>query len=125
MNVPNPGVATERLPNLLEPSNRTVPVSEADGCPRVSFVNTPNLCSHNYYTATRRQETQSVGSNYDGSYGVDSQDIMNIPDIGFGSFTLFPDQQSYGLTDPYLDSYTNMLDSGSDWISKQAQSAAA
>ncbi|KAI9566434.1 glycoside hydrolase family 5 protein [Boletus coccyginus] len=76
-------------------------------------------------TATRRQETQSVGSNYDGSYGVDSQDIMNIPDIGFGSFTLFPDQQSYGLTDPYLDSYTNMLDSGSDWISKQAQSAAA
>jgi len=50
---------------------------------------------------------------------------MNIPDIGFGSFTLFPDQQSYSLTDPYLDSYTNMLDSGADWILKQAQSSAA
>ncbi|KAG8217511.1 glycoside hydrolase family 5 protein [Butyriboletus roseoflavus] len=76
-------------------------------------------------TATRRQETQGVGSNYDGTYGVDSQDIMNIPYIGFGSFTLFPDQQSYGFTDPYLDSYTNMLNSGIDWIIKQAQSAAA
>jgi len=76
-------------------------------------------------TITRRQETQSLGSNYDGSYGVDSQDIMNIPNIGFGSFTLFPDQQSYGPTDPYLDSYTNTLSSGIDWILKQAQSAAA
>ncbi|KAF8559570.1 glycoside hydrolase family 5 protein [Imleria badia] len=76
-------------------------------------------------TATRRQETQSVGSNYDGSYGVDSQDIMNIPSIGFGSFMLFPDQQSYSPTDPYLNSYTNMLNSGIDWIHKQAQSGAA
>ncbi|KAH0830561.1 glycoside hydrolase family 5 protein [Lanmaoa asiatica] len=76
-------------------------------------------------TTTRRQQTQSVGSNYDGSYGVDSQDIMNIPYIGFGSFTLFPDQQSYGPADPYLDSYTNTLNSGVDWILKQVQSGAA
>lgn len=62
---------------------------------------------------------------YDGSYGVDSQDIMNIPDIGFGSFTLFPNQQSYGPSDPNLDSYNNTVNSGDDWILKQAQSAAA
>ena len=102
-----------------------VSVSEGDGCPQVSFVNTPNFCLLSDCTATRRQETQSVGSNYDGSYGVDSQDIMNIPNIGFGSFMLFPDQQSYGPTDPYLDTYTNTLDSGIDWILKQTQSAAA
>lgn len=50
---------------------------------------------------------------------------MNIPDIGFGSYTLFPDQQSYGSPDPYLDSYTNTVNSGIDWILMQAQSAAA
>ncbi|KAG6376142.1 glycoside hydrolase family 5 protein [Boletus reticuloceps] len=76
-------------------------------------------------TATRRQETQSVGPTYDGSYGVDSQDILNIPNIGFGSFMLFPDQQSYGPADPSLDSYTNTLDLGIDWIIKQTQSANA
>ncbi|KAF9246526.1 glycoside hydrolase family 5 protein [Melanogaster broomeanus] len=76
-------------------------------------------------SATRRQESQSVGSIYDGSYGVDSQDIMNIPNIGFGSFTLFPDQQSYGPDDPNLQPYENTLNSGIDWIIKQAQSAAA
>lgn len=100
-------------------------VSEDDGCPRVSFVNTLDFCSLSYCTATRRQETQDVGSIYDGSYGVDSQDITNIPDIGFGSFTLFPDQQSYGPVDPNLDPYTNTLNTGTDWILKQAQSAAA
>lgn len=125
MSVRNPGGATERLLKSLEPSNRMASVSEGDGCPRVSFVNAPNLCLLNYYTATRRQETPSVGSNYDGSYGVDSQDIMNIPNIGFSSFTLFPDQQSYSPPDPYLDAYTNTLNSGIDWILKQAQSAAA
>lgn len=50
---------------------------------------------------------------------------MNIPNIGFSSFTLFPDQQSYSPPDPYLDAYTNTLNSGIDWILKQAQSAAA
>ena len=68
---------------------------------------------------------QGVGPNYDGAYGVDSQDISNIPDIGFGAFTLFPDQQSYGPTDPNLDPYTNTLNSGIDWILKQSQSADA
>ncbi|KAI6039068.1 hypothetical protein EDC04DRAFT_1826250 [Pisolithus marmoratus] len=53
-------------------------------------------------TATRRQQSQEVGSAYDGSYGVDSQDIMNIPDISFGSFQLFPDQDTYAPSDPSL-----------------------
>ncbi|KAF9227932.1 glycoside hydrolase [Gyrodon lividus] len=76
-------------------------------------------------TATRRQESQSVGSIYDGSYGVDSQDISNIPEIGFSSFTLFPDQQSYGPIDPNLQPYENTVNTGVDWINIQAQSAAA
>ena len=28
---------------------------------------------------------------YNGAFGVDSQDILNAPDIDFGTFQLFPD----------------------------------
>lgn len=76
-------------------------------------------------TATRRQQSAEVGTAYDGSYGVDSQDIMNIPDISFGTFQLFPDQDTYTPSDPSLSSYQNSVNSGVDWITYQAQSAAA
>ncbi|KAG6335366.1 hypothetical protein ID866_3729 [Astraeus odoratus] len=75
-------------------------------------------------TATRRQ-SQDVGSAYDGAYGVDSQDILNIPEIGFGSFQLFPDQYSYAPSDPSLSSYQNLVNQGVEWITSQAQSASA
>ncbi|KAI6109190.1 glycoside hydrolase family 5 protein [Pisolithus croceorrhizus] len=76
-------------------------------------------------TGTRRQQAPEVGSAYDGSYGVDSQDIMNIPNINFGTFQLFPDQDSYAPNDSSLSSYQNSINSGVDWIKNQAQSAAA
>ncbi|KIM65251.1 glycoside hydrolase family 5 protein [Scleroderma citrinum Foug A] len=76
-------------------------------------------------TATRRQQSQGVGSPYDGSYGVDSQDILNIPSIDFGAFQLFPDQQSYAPSDPSLSTYDNFVSQGVDWITNQAQSASA
>ncbi|KAG1837622.1 glycoside hydrolase family 5 protein [Suillus subalutaceus] len=50
--------------------------------------------------------SNSIGPTTDGSYGVDSQDILNIPNIGFGSFQVFPDQNSLV------------------WIQQSAQSAA-
>jgi len=76
-------------------------------------------------TATKRQTSQGVGSLYDGSYGVDSQDISNIPDIGFSSFQLFPDQQSYGPDDPNVAPWQSTMQNGVSWINTQAQSAAA
>ncbi|KAL4067621.1 glycoside hydrolase family 5 protein [Scleroderma citrinum] len=76
-------------------------------------------------TATRRQQSQGVGSSYDGSYGVDSQDIMNIPGIGFGTFQVFPDQDTYVPYDPNLSQYDNLVNQGVDWITSQAQSASA
>jgi len=76
-------------------------------------------------TATKRQGSQTAGSMYDGSYGVDSQDISNIPDIGFSSFQLFPDQQSYGPDDPNVAPWQNTEQNGNQWITSQAQSAAA
>ncbi|KAH7914659.1 glycoside hydrolase family 5 protein [Hygrophoropsis aurantiaca] len=76
-------------------------------------------------TAERRQDSQDVGSAFDGSYGVDSQDILNIPEIGFGTFQFFPDQQSYGPLDQNLSPFDQVVSEGNTWINSQAQSSAA
>lgn len=74
------------------------------------------------FLETRRQsaDAQGVGSAFDGSQGVDSEDIINIPEIGFGTFQLFPDQNSYGVDDPNLPAFNNTLNQGLDWIRRQA-----
>jgi mannan endo-1,4-beta-mannosidase len=75
-------------------------------------------------TPTKRQsDVQGVGSAFDGSQGVDSEDILGIPDIGFGSFQLFPDQDSYGPNDPSLSAFNNTLQIGLQWINTHAQIA--
>jgi mannan endo-1,4-beta-mannosidase len=73
-------------------------------------------------TPTRRQNS-NIGPAFDGSQGVDSQDISNIPQIGFSTFNLFPDQNQYAPDDPNLSPFNNTVESGIDWIQKQAQSA--
>ncbi|KIK35441.1 glycoside hydrolase family 5 protein [Suillus luteus UH-Slu-Lm8-n1] len=75
-------------------------------------------------TATR-VVSSSTDSSTDGSSGVDSQDILNIPNIGFGSFQLYPDQETYGPYDPNLDPVSNKINSSLTWIQQSAQSAAA
>jgi mannan endo-1,4-beta-mannosidase len=74
-------------------------------------------------TPTRRQEND-LGSAFDGSQGVDSEDILGIPQIGFSSFQLFPDQNQYAPYDPHLSSFNNTVQAGTDWIDKQLQAAA-
>ncbi|KAJ7582721.1 glycoside hydrolase family 5 protein [Mycena floridula] len=72
---------------------------------------------------TKRQsveETPGQGSAFDGSQGVDSADIINIPQISFGTFQLFPDQNVYGLDDPNLSAFNNTVENGIDWIRQQA-----
>jgi len=65
---------------------------------------------------TKRQFDQGVGPAFDGSSGVDSEDIINIPQIGYGSFQLFPDQNNYGPDDPNLPAFNNTLQQGLSWI---------
>jgi len=77
-------------------------------------------------TPTRRQSdsnSQGLGSAFDGSQGVDSQDILAIPSVGFGSFQLFPDQNSYGPNDPSLSAFNNTLQNGINWITTQGMLA--
>jgi len=74
-------------------------------------------------TPTRRQDT-GLGFAFDGSQGVDSEDILGIPQIGFSSFQLFPDQIIYTSEDPNLDAFNNTIQAGIEWITKQAQAGA-
>ncbi|KAG7090317.1 hypothetical protein E1B28_011914 [Marasmius oreades] len=74
-------------------------------------------------TPTRRQVDAGMGSAFDGSHGVDSQDILAIPEIGFSSFQLFPDQNSYGVDDPNLSPFDNAVQNGVDWINTHARAA--
>jgi mannan endo-1,4-beta-mannosidase len=81
-------------------------------------------CNVSYHFSATREISGSIGPTMDGSSGVDSQDILNIPDIGFGSFQVFPDQNSYGPNDPSLDPVQNKINSSLAWIQQSAQSAA-
>jgi mannan endo-1,4-beta-mannosidase len=70
---------------------------------------------------TKRQFDQGIGPAFDGSSGVDSEDIINIPQIGYGSFQLFPDQNNYGPDDPNLPAFNNTVQTGLSWIQSHAE----
>jgi hypothetical protein len=74
-------------------------------------------------TATKRQET-TVGAAFDGSEGVDSEDILNIPEIGFGSLQPFPDQNVYDPDHPN-PSFEETVKIGIDWIRRQGETGVA
>jgi len=70
--------------------------------------------------ATKRQaDQQGVGHAFDGSSGVDSADILNIPEIGYGTFQLFPDQNNYGPDNSNPSPFNNTVKTGSTWIQQQ------
>jgi mannan endo-1,4-beta-mannosidase len=73
-------------------------------------------------TTTRRQNS-GLGSAFDGSEGVDSEDILGIPQIAFGSSQLFPDQDHYEPADPNLPPFNNTVQVGLEWIKLQVQTA--
>ncbi|KAI0273624.1 glycoside hydrolase superfamily [Gloeopeniophorella convolvens] len=81
-------------------------------------------------SAEAKRQSSGVGSAFDGSFGVDSQDILSVPNIGFGSFQLFPDQNSYGtiatqaIQPPSFD-FNETLTQGVQWIQSQAEAAQA
>ncbi|KAH9484283.1 Mannan endo-1,4-beta-mannosidase A [Psilocybe cubensis] len=73
-------------------------------------------------TETKRQSTddQGVGPAFDGSQGVDSEDILGISNIAFSTFQLFPDQNTYGVDDPSLPKFNNTVNQGLAWIRAHA-----
>ncbi|KZP23067.1 glycoside hydrolase family 5 protein [Athelia psychrophila] len=69
----------------------------------------------------------SSWSAYNGSQGVDSEDILGIPEIGYSSFQMFTDQDTYGsgVADPDIPQYNQTLATGVNWINQHAAAAAA
>jgi hypothetical protein len=64
-------------------------------------------------------------SAFDGSHGVDNEDILSIPDIDFSTFQIFPGQATYGPDHPDLSPVDNTAQVGVDWIQTQAAIGAA
>ena len=66
---------------------------------------------------------------FNGAFGVDGQDILNAPDIDFGTFQLFPDSVNYDpkakATDlqPPSRKFGKTLNDTVDWINAQVKSA--
>ncbi|KAK7446367.1 hypothetical protein VKT23_014573 [Stygiomarasmius scandens] len=67
-------------------------------------------------TPTRRQADTGVGSAFDGSQGVDSEDIVSIPQIGFSTFQLFLIKILTELSIPVFPALTRPLKIGNQWI---------
>ena len=104
---------------------RQVEVFEEDGGPHVyyPFCIVLAICFSSFFHAeTKRQAfAEGAGSSFDGSSGVDAEDIINIPQIGYGSFQLFPDQNTYGPDDPSLPAFNNTVQTGLSWIQSHAE----
>jgi mannan endo-1,4-beta-mannosidase len=76
--------------------------------------------------AEAKRQTGNIGPAFNGAYGVDSQDILNAPDIDFGTFQLLPDQNNYGITgtedqSPSAD-FNSTVNQTITWIRAQAHS---
>ncbi|KAG6897564.1 hypothetical protein C0992_000152 [Termitomyces sp. T32_za158] len=73
----------------------------------------------------RQSDLDGVMSAFDGSHWVDSEDIINVPNINFSSFQFFPDQFNYSQfsVDASLPAFNQTLEIFLDWIKLQADLA--
>jgi mannan endo-1,4-beta-mannosidase len=66
------------------------------------------------------RQVSTPTSSVDGSQGIDSEDILNIPQIGFSTFQLFTDQNVYSASRTAAPTFQDTVREGVDWINKQA-----
>jgi mannan endo-1,4-beta-mannosidase len=88
----------------------------------------------------RKRQTNGFGPLYDGTYGVDTEDLSNVPGVDFSSLSVthiylfsthsisysqyFPDQNGYApLTTTSTSNFSEVVQSGVDWINQHAQTA--
>jgi len=74
--------------------------------------------------AVRKRQSNTFGPDLDGSFGVDTEDLANTPGIGFSTFQLFPNQNTFGpdgVIDP--NNTTDVTQNGIDWINLHAETA--
>jgi hypothetical protein len=94
-----------------------VVVGQCRVCVRYSFLHYAKRCS------LAKAKRWTTGPAFDGSFGVDAQDILSIPEINLGSFQLFPDQNNYAPTNtpftPPSSAFDVTLEVGIQWIEAQ------
>ncbi|CCA78057.1 related to beta-mannanase [Serendipita indica DSM 11827] len=75
-------------------------------------------------TSLTKRQSNGFGPLYDGSYGVDTEDLVNAPNVDFSSFQFFPDQNTYGpLTVGNAIDFNQVVQAGIDWIEQHAATA--
>ncbi|KAF9526289.1 glycoside hydrolase family 5 protein [Crepidotus variabilis] len=79
-------------------------------------------CKKTYASKSTQPRPSLPGSSFDGSYGVDTEDILAVPCIDFGSFQLFPDQNNYFPTQ--VDSAAaKAIGDGGNWVAVHSNTA--
>jgi mannan endo-1,4-beta-mannosidase len=72
-------------------------------------------CDKVYAKNYQKPSPALPGPSFDGSYGVDTEDLLAVPSIDFGSFQLFPDQVDY-FPYQYKERATKLIGDGGRWI---------
>lgn len=79
-------------------------------------------CPKLYAKKSTPAKASLPGSAFDGSYGVDTEDILAIPSIDFGSFQLFPDQTQY-FPQTSDSPATEYIGDGGKWVAVHSNTA--
>lgn len=83
----------------------------------------PYFCTYPSH-AVRKRQSNSFGPAFDGSFGVDTEDLANIPGVDFNSLQFFPDQNTFGPDGTIdLQNITSVIQNGVDWINLHADTA--
>ncbi|KAG8813564.1 hypothetical protein FRB91_009184 [Serendipita sp. 411] len=75
-------------------------------------------------TSSQKRQSNSFGPLFDGSFGVDTEDLLNAPGVDFSSFQLFPDQNTYGpIGTNSVSNFSEIVQQGIDWLVQHASTA--
>ncbi|KZP23080.1 glycoside hydrolase family 5 protein [Athelia psychrophila] len=92
----------------------------------IKSIDANHIISSGYIDVPQSSANHLLNS-YMSTGGVDSEDILGIPEIGYSSFQMFTDQDTYGsgVADPNIPQYNQTLATGVNWINQHAAAAAA
>jgi len=80
-------------------------------------------CPKSYAPSTLKLHDSPKGPAFDGSFGVDTEDIISVPSIDFGSFQLFPNEVQYFSGRSTVDFAIKAALQGGGWIKRHSETA--
>jgi len=122
---PSPAPGSKRAtggPMTLSKLRRMV-TNERRALPRAPGTRGIKIRGRWTVSSEAKRQSNNGAPAFNGAFGVDSQDILNAPQIDFGTFQLFPDQNNYGTTGVDVGSPSSAFDSTLNqttaWINSQ------